>query len=52
MEILITLLIICAIAGVAIWLIGQIPAPIPPIVKSLGIIIVVVLALVKVLALF
>ncbi len=49
MSTILTLIIICAIAGVAIWLISMIPAPVPSIVKALLILLVVVLALAKVL---
>lgn len=49
MATLITLLVICLIVAVCIWLINQIPAPVPPIVRSIAIAIVIILALMKVL---
>lgn len=48
MSVLITLLIICAIVAVLIWLIGQIPVG-PAILKSILIAIVVILAIIRVL---
>lgn len=47
MEVLITLIIICAVSSVLIWLIQQITFG-PPILKSLLILLVILIALIKI----